>query len=52
MPNNNLEIINDASYRFTKSQGFFFDEVHPLQIQICMFRLITQKQNLDLKNLV
>ncbi|MAI29396.1 MAG: hypothetical protein CMP38_04220 [Rickettsiales bacterium] len=26
MPNNSLEIINDASYRFTKSQGFFFDE--------------------------
>ena len=26
MPNNNLEIINDASYRFTKSQAFFFDE--------------------------
>ena len=25
MPNNNLEVINDASYRFTKSQGFFFD---------------------------
>ncbi len=25
MPNNNLEIINDASYRFTKSQAFFFD---------------------------
>ena len=24
MPNNSLEIINDASYRFTKSQGFFF----------------------------
>ena len=27
MPNNSLEIINDASYRFTKSQGFFYDEV-------------------------
>ena len=26
MPNNSLEIINDASYRFTKSQAFFFDE--------------------------
>ena len=26
MPNNSLEIINDASYRFTKSQGFFFDQ--------------------------
>ena len=23
MPNNSLEIINDASYRFTKSQAFF-----------------------------
>ena len=26
MPNNSLEIINDASYRFTKSQAFFFDQ--------------------------
>ena len=32
MPNNNLEIINDASYRFTKSQGFFFMSFHPIQI--------------------
>ena len=25
-PNKNLEIINDGSYRFNKSQGFFFSE--------------------------
>ena len=52
MPNNNIEIINDASYRFTKSQGFFLMSFHPIRMQICMLRRITQKQNLDLKNLV